>query len=226
MCFNSNMKVRGLTSLSPHYINCDGSFLPVNSSHICCANGFSNSSDGVSNWCHLACKTWWMPLPIQAEQRTDWGVRGDIWLLASCRLINWSHTKTKGKQDRDLSSWYHQTPSREYLQLHQSTAFFLNQFSPCFITFLLRYLSLCCRDPFTRGHSRYHSPCLSPSLPLSASLFVSFSLPLCLLHSGHQNIFIQEKTKELAMNTLGVRIYVSSEGMRILHLFLWAIIQC
>lgn len=53
-----------------------------------------------------------------------WGVRGDIWLLASRRLINPRRTETKETQEMlltDLSCWYLLTPSAEDLQLHQST---------------------------------------------------------------------------------------------------------
>lgn len=52
-----------------------------------------------------------------------WGVRADIWLLASRRLINRSCTETKETQEvllTDLSCWYRLTPSAEDLQLHQS----------------------------------------------------------------------------------------------------------
>lgn len=102
--FNYNIRERGLTFLSlslaasPPDVDRGGSFSPADSSHIRGANGLSNGDDRVSNWCHLACETWWMLLPTQAEQGTGRGVRGDIWLLASGRLINWRHAETKGTQ--------------------------------------------------------------------------------------------------------------------------------
>lgn len=88
-----------------------------------------------------------------------WGVRGDIWLLASRRLINPRRTETKETQEMlltDLSCWYrlrriYSSISQQHLNLNF-----------CFITFL---------SVTAQSRTRWSS-----------------SSTLCLLDSGHQNI--------------------------------------
>lgn len=140
----------------------------------------------------------------RAEDR----VRGDIWLLASRRLINWSHTETKGMQEMLLTEiwapdiiWRHL--GRIYSSISQQhilTFLFKSDFSvfyhlPC-------PLPLCVAGILSLEDTLVIILYVSHPPSLSASLFVSFSLPLCPLGSGHQNIFIQWETKQLTLNTL------------------------
>lgn len=173
--------MRGLTSLSLSSPDINYSFSPADSSHIRCANGFSNGVDRVSNWCHLACKTWWMLVPIQAEQRTDWGVRGDIWLLASCRLINWSHTETKGMLEMLLTEiwdpdiiWCHL--GRIYSSISQQHVFKLLFKSDCSVFYHLPCpLPLCVAGILSLEDTLVIILCVSqaPSICLFLSAFVS-----------------------------------------------------
>lgn len=126
-------------------------------------------------------------LPVQAEQRTDKEVRGDIWLLASCRLINWSHAETKGDagQRSQLLISSDAIWGRIYSSMGSHISFkicFLCVLSPPRSVYLaLRYRIL------SRGCTRYHSPRLFPSLSqsLSICLFLSDFVSPLLRSSEH-----------------------------------------
>lgn len=69
--FNYDIKARGTTCLPLLAWHIAWRLIPRRISRV---NGFSNGADRVSNWCRLACRTWWMLVPV---------LRGEGWYMAA-----------------------------------------------------------------------------------------------------------------------------------------------